>query len=257
MIDLEKPGLALVIQEDVKTQYLEAERVLDVGRLGCSIHMIDEVYAAEDRLDAYLFDLLPNLLRSRQISTVILHLVNQVKHTLKTTFVPDVVFACIHVPDVVLAGFVDCIVRQMHAHIVQVVFVWTLVLFSGKPGHSTFVDEAPQWTNACDQHVDAQVKLEFVDEEGLVDVLLGYVVFSLHYPVGAPGQKDPVALALLFWFDDECFWLLAFKQVAELLQVFGQHEGCWEEIEMLWARSLHSPEVDCQVVLPCQHLHLW
>lgn len=37
----------------------------------------------------------------------------------------------------------------------------------GKPGQALLVEENPQRVTGRDQHVDAHVKLETVDEEGL------------------------------------------------------------------------------------------
>ena len=72
--------------------------------------------------------------------------------------------------------FIDSVVRQMHVQIVHGLFVsvglnW-LVLVRGEPDETFLVEEYLQWFTAKHEHVESQVKLESIDEVGVLHVLL-------------------------------------------------------------------------------------
>jgi len=67
----------------------------------------------------------------------------------------------------------------VHELVVQVFGPGRPVLLRGEAGQSLLVDEDPQRVDAADQHVDAHVELEAVDQVRLVEV-------SLHHATLVP-----------------------------------------------------------------------
>ena len=58
------------------------------------------------------------------------------------TLMPNVIFRFIFILLELFAIFVDCIIRQVHAQVVEVTAHRTFVSYSRKPGKSFLVDEA-------------------------------------------------------------------------------------------------------------------
>lgn len=54
------------------------------------------------------------------------------------------------VEDELFTFLVDCIVGEMHADIVDVVFVWSYVCFSGESTQPLSEDENTERVNSCD-----------------------------------------------------------------------------------------------------------
>lgn len=79
-----------------------------------------------------------------------------------------------------LVQLVDGVVGQvtkaprLRVHVICRVCLRLLVLGSSEPSQSFLVDVDTQGLNAGESHVDAEVKLEAVDEERPVDVVTRY-----------------------------------------------------------------------------------
>ena len=76
----------------------------------------------------------------------------------------------------ILAFFVIQILRYGSARIWLIALMlspWRRVLGGCEPRQAFFVDVDFQGVDACDCHVDAEVELQAVDEEGVRDVMAG------------------------------------------------------------------------------------
>ena len=67
---------------------------------------------------------------------------------------------------------VDRIIGQVHIQVVHVTSVGLTIWLCGKPRDAFFVDVDSQRVNAVEQHVNAEVVLEILDQVWLVQVLL-------------------------------------------------------------------------------------
>ena len=124
--------------------------------------MRNRVYARQDSFDAYLLDIFPDLISCLILGTCSV-IVNVLQDRGKASLVADVVLFFILVLNEAISFFVDSIVCQMHAKIVQVASHWTVVLLCREPGQAFFVDEAAQWVDSGDQNIYPQIKLETID----------------------------------------------------------------------------------------------
>ena len=62
LVDFDKPGFGLFVQENVDTQYLEAKLVFKVLRLSSSLCVSDMIMAGDNCFNSQFFELLPALL---------------------------------------------------------------------------------------------------------------------------------------------------------------------------------------------------
>lgn len=85
----------------------------------------------------------------------------------------------------------------MHVQIVKVVVVWPRILFRRKPRQSFPKDKDSQRICTVKKHINPEIKLEVVNQVGLVQVLLHYVliVISNVDALGISSQKDALSLA--------------------------------------------------------------
>ena len=142
------------------------------------------------------------------------------------------------------ALFVDCVVCQMHHHVVQVSRARLLVLFRCKTRKTLLGDVGTQRVDTCHQNVDTQVKFEARYEVWFVKVSLRHKVFaSVLHPFKAPCQEYSLALAAGLGLDYECLRLFIIELDLEVLCILGEDPSWREEFVLLRALSLHGLEV--------------
>ena len=171
MIDLEDPGLELLVEEDVEAEDLEAHRVLDVVRLARPVRVRQLGLHRADRLDDGLFDVVEDPRR------VVAHLLDVLHGEGEAALVAQVVLLAALVLDVVARHLVDRVVRQVHVEVVEIVLVGRSILASGQSAKALLVEQDPERVDTAEQNVDPQVKLQLVDQEWLMQVALHNIVF--------------------------------------------------------------------------------
>lgn len=167
----------------------------------------------------------------------------------EAAFVAFIVLGRILVLLEALCLLVDGVVGQVHLQVAEVSAQRALVELGGKPGEALFVDEAPEWPHASHQKVYPQVKLQAIDQQWLVQVLLRHIVLALDQPVVVSGQEDALALAVVLWLDDERLRLPTVELLFEAFRVVRQHPCLREEGELFWQESLQLCQISCKKVL--------
>lgn len=120
MVHLQQPRLALVIQHDVDSEDLKAQRVLYVTRLRGLEHMFDVMNAGKQSFDTNALDLIPYCVRMRVWIRLLITLgisvllINPIENARQAPLVAYIVMKCILVLLEVALLLIDCVVGQMH-----------------------------------------------------------------------------------------------------------------------------------------------
>ena len=249
MIDFKDPRLQLVIEEDVEAENLEAHRVLCVVRLAGAISVsklrLDRAYSLDDGLLDVVKD--PR--------GIVAHLLYILHGKRQTALVAQVVLLAALVLNVVARRLVDRIVRQVHVEVVEVVLIGGTVLTGRQATEPLIVEENSERVHAREEHIDAQVELELIDQEWLVEVPLHHVVLIRIEVLEVARQEDAAALSSRFWLRYESLAanLPSFPRlIAELLLEFAKF--CWQEprlrekLVVLWVQLLHALQVSSQMI---------
>jgi hypothetical protein len=86
--------------------------------------------------------------------------------------VADVHVVLAGIEDELLVGLIDGVVGEVDEVVLQVLLPGPLVGLGGEPGQPLLVDVDPHWVAPVDQHVDAHVELEAVDQQRVIHVQL-------------------------------------------------------------------------------------
>ena len=199
------------------------------------------------RLQNDVLDRLPDLLRGHHglaLLQEMLAVVDRAEDSLEAALVADVVPLGIAVEDELHALFVDCVVSQMHHHVIQVPRARLLVLLRRETRETLLGDVGTEGVDTCHQNVDTQVKFKARYEVRFVEVPLRHEVFvSVLHPIEAPRQEYSLALAAGLGLDDECLRLFIIELDLEVLGILGEDPGGREEFVLLRALPLHGLEV--------------
>ena len=145
----------------------------------------------------------------------------------------------VFVLDEAICFFVDGVICEVHAEVIQVAPCWTVVLFGSKTCEALLVDEAPQRVHARQQDIDPQIKLQTVDEVCLVKVALRNVVFTLYDPVTVSRQKYSFTLSHVLRLNDERLRALVVELFLEALGVCREDPSFRKEFIQLRHGLLH------------------
>lgn len=107
----------------------------------------------------------------------------------------------------------------MHAKIVQIASHWTMVFLCGKSRQPLLINKTSQWVYSRNEYVYSQIKLEVIDQIGLVQILLSNIVLTLDDPVTIPRKEYSFALALGLWLDNKCFCSFVIELVFKALRI--------------------------------------
>ena len=216
VVDLNEPRLQLLIYHDVHAEDLEADRVLQIIWLARAVCMRQSWLDRDARLHANVLNLVHHVF-SAEVGLRLLHVVQYCR---QGALRPSVVIHVVVLHEVA-RGLVDRVIGQVHEQIIQVCLRWACILLSGKASESLLEHEDSEWVNSIDQHVDSEVKLQVVDQVGLVHVALGHkLIARLQVDVLVPPrQVNTFALAHVHGLDDECLCLLLVKLVLEVVLV--------------------------------------
>ena len=144
MVDLQKPGLCEIVQVYVEAKNLEAERILQVLRLGGSVKMVHLMNSSKQCLDADLLDFRPHFIGGHYFIFRGTRGINVLEYRCETSFVANIVSRSILILLESRTLFVDGIVRQVHTKVIQIALYRALVLFGCKSGETLFVYETSQ-----------------------------------------------------------------------------------------------------------------
>ena len=256
MIDFKDPRFQLVIEEDVEAENLEAHRVLGVVRLAGAISVsklrLDRANSLDDRLLNVVED----------AGGIVAHLFDILHGKRQTALVAQVVLFAALVLNVVARRLVDRIVRQVHVEVVEVVLIGGTVLTSRQATEPLIVEKNSKRVHAREEHVNAQIKLELVDQEWLVEIPLHHVVLIRIEVLEVARQEDATALCSRFWLRYESLAAnlpSLLSLIAELLLKFAkfcwQEPGLREKLVVLWVQLLHALQVASQMVFARKCVH--
>jgi len=119
------------------------------------------------------------------------------------------------------------------------------------------VDKCPQWIHACHQHVDSQVKLQFIYQVWLVEVSLGNVVLTCLEPFKVSRQENTFTLATGFGLNNEGFCFLIIKLGFKILGILGEKPSFREKVEIRRAGLFDSHQIFSKKIFPCKCIHSW
>jgi hypothetical protein len=71
---------------------------------------------------------------------------------------------------------IDSIISQMHANLLHVVSVRSLIFFSCEPAQSLLIQIKHQWVDATNQDINSEIEFESIDEIGSMQVPLDHAV---------------------------------------------------------------------------------
>ena len=117
----------------------------------------------DQRLQNDILDRLPDLLGGHHglaLLQEVLAVVNRAENGLEAALVTDVVSFGVAVEDELHALLVDCVVSQVHHHVVQVARARLLVLLRRETRKTLLSDVGTEGIDTGHQHVDAQIKLK-------------------------------------------------------------------------------------------------
>lgn len=101
---------------------------------------------------------------SLQFPYIYSFLFHDLEHRLQGSLVTDSHIILILVEDKLFTLLVDCVIGEMHADIVDVVFIGRYVCFSGESAEALAEDENAKRVDSSDQDIDSEVELQAVDQ---------------------------------------------------------------------------------------------
>lgn len=248
VVHFNEPRFQVRVEHNVKPKDLEAERVLGILRLCRSHEVLDGMNRSKQCLHANLFDLLPELLRNRRLAlcpTLFSVAIDLLEYCGEASLVADIVHLGINILLKVWVLLVDGVVGQVHEQVGQIIRPGANILYSGETRKAFFIDEAAEGRSASDEHVEAQVELEIIDQVWLVNVFLGNVMLIGLDPLVAPGQENANALTIELRFHNEGLRPVPIELFLEAFGVAGNHPSRGEEIVLRWQCFLHQRQVLC------------
>lgn len=151
-----------------------------------------------ERLNGDVIDILPQLIDIMPL------LLERLEDSLDTSFMAHIHLLLITIEHKIWAVLIDRVIRQVHAHIIEVGIGWCHVGLSGQPHQSVPIGVDPHGVGAGQKHINPKVELQTIDEEGFMHVALRNIMISWVDAVDGTGEEDPLTLAASLRFDDEC-----------------------------------------------------
>lgn len=141
-----------------------------------------------------LLDVFPNFIACL-ILLILSICIDVVQDSRERTLVSDVVMVLVFILDEAVGLLIDRIIGKMHAQVIQVAAHGAVVRLSSKSGKAFLVDEASERVHTCYQNINSEVKLQAINEVGLVQISLRDIVLTLYDPITIPRQEYTFALA--------------------------------------------------------------
>ena len=134
---------------------------------------------------------------------------------------------------------VDRVVGEVHIHVAKIGANWCGVLLGRKANEALVEEEDAQGVATKNKHVDAQVELEALDEEWLVQVTLYDAMLLSINSFVVTSEEDAFALRHRFWLNDKSFRFLLVKLLAKLAPLCRQAPCGREEVVVLREDASH------------------
>mmetsp|Transcript_83072 Transcript_83072/g.240409 ORF Transcript_83072/g.240409 Transcript_83072/m.240409 type:complete len:255 (-) Transcript_83072:340-1104(-) len=145
----------------------------------------------------------------------------------------------------------------MDHRLLQVLVGGLDILFRRQPHQPLLMDEDAQWVAPDDQHIQAQIELEAVQQEGLVDVTLRDIRRrEVHrHLLDITDEEDALALAPVVRLHDEGLVLRRRELLLEVGEVGGKNPSVGEKLVLLRELLAHAQQVASQIVLASNAAH--
>ena len=179
--------------------------------------MSDLIVSCYDSFDSEFFEELPALLARDNFGIRLPSEIHRLEYRSETPFVTWVIRASIL--DEVFRLFVYCVVRKVHEQVVKVASERRHVILRREASETLLINKNSQWYHRRNKNIYAQIELQIIDKEGLVEITLSYVMFARLIPVKIASQKDALTLAARFRLYDKSFGLSVVELLFELLNV--------------------------------------
>lgn len=125
-------------------------------------HWFSDKQSFDDQLIYFLFDRMH----------VVTLIGEEIEHRCKRSFVADVHVVLTGIEHELFAGLVDGVIGEMYEVVFQVFLLCPLVVFCCKAGQSFLIDVDPEWIATVDEHIDAHVELQTIDQQRVVHIEL-------------------------------------------------------------------------------------
>jgi hypothetical protein len=160
---------------------------------------------------------------------------------------------------VVGVGLVDGVVGQMHVEVIQVALGRQLVGLSRKPHQSFVVEVYSERVSASNEHIDAQIELQSLEEQRVRHILLHHAFLLLLQFRRVLREIYSPSLASRLGFHNKGFSEAASSGFSEVVVnlggVVGEEEGAWEEVVVEGELILHASEGEGEGVLAADDAH--
>ena len=97
---------------------------------------------------------------------------------------------------------IHCIIRKMHCEVSTVFFIWFSIFHSSKSCQSFRIHEYLKRAYTLDQHIDAEIKLQSINQKWIFDVFLNHTLIAVRKSIYFFSQINPSTLAGTFRFDN-------------------------------------------------------
>ena len=149
----------------------------------------------------------------------------------------------------------------MHKQVVYVGLSWLHVRLGSQSNESFFEEKDAQRIHAVKEHVDAQIKLKVLEQEGVTDVSLGNAVLRWVNIHRVSHDIYASSLAQVLWLDDERFFSrgpvlnlniiavhharILFKLCLELHVLHWEHVRLGKDVVLFGKTAIHFHQTTC------------
>lgn len=147
---------------------------------------------------------------------------------------------------------INCVICQMHVHVIQVFLWWLLVRFSRESRHTFFKQINLQRLHREQKNVQTAIKFEIIDQHRIFDILLDYVMILTIQILKPICKKDAATLTSGLRLDD-VHWpicsLLFEESWLKLTEFRRQEVRSWKKLVFLFEFLLHFYQIARQRIL--------
>ena len=199
MINFQEPRLEVGIEQNVKAQYLKAQLILNIVRLARPVQVRNGWLARNQCFNHDVLNLCLDFLHLLEATRSLL-LPDIAPYLGDTTLMRRIISILVIRLLVAFMQLINGIIGQMNVHVSHVAIFGRLVRDCRKSSEAFVKQVDLQRRHAVQQHIDAQVKLETVEEVRVLDVLLSNAVILDVHVLESFRQVDTFALRFTLGF---------------------------------------------------------
>lgn len=252
-IDLEQPGIHVLIDEDVQTQDLETARIVVVGADEAVVGILQIGLQRNYGFLGHLLDL------PEQVVCVHASAGHGAHHRSKQLFARLVIVLELLSRGLeLLAILVEREVSEVHVEVLDVALVWLLVVGGAEPSQTLICQEGLHWVHALYHHVDPAVELPLVQHQWVLDVSLHQelIVEGTLWQVRELFEKyNAISSTTSRRLGDEGLVRILAVVLLEVSDLVRQQEGVGHELVVNGEESLESTDDDAEDVLLGEVVH--